>query len=178
MVKATTLLGGGHWRGRALSTIKEPIAAPADDLPPSTRRGVVSDPYSDLQQSYGRCLHGKGFIERFYEVFMASNTEVAAMFARTDFQKQRLALRRGISVAIFHAAGSGVVKRSMEQMAAVHSQGGRCPVAPHLYPYWIDSLITVIAETDEQADEALLARWREAMDVAIGTFVQGYRTVQ
>jgi hypothetical protein len=81
-------------------------------------------------------------------------------------------------VALFHAAGSGVVKRSMEQMAAVHSQGGRCPVAPHLYPYWIDSLITVIAETDEQADEALLARWREAMDVAIGTFVQGYRTVQ
>lgn len=137
----------------------------------------MSDQYTDLQQSFGRCLRDKNFIERFYEVFMASNAEVAAMFARTDFQKQRLALRRGISVAIFHAAGSSVVKRSMQQMADVHSRSGRCPVAPHLYPYWVDSLMAVIAETDAEADEALLARWREAMGVTIGTFVDAYNPV-
>lgn len=134
----------------------------------------MADQYADLQQSFGRCLRNKNFIERFYEVFMASNTEVAAMFARTDFQKQRLALRRGISVAIFHASGSSVVKRSMQQMADVHSQTGRCPVAPHLYTHWIDSLLTVIAETDSHADEKLLARWREAMGVTVGTFIGAY----
>lgn len=137
----------------------------------------MSDQYIDLQQSFGRCLRDRNFIERFYEVFMASNAEVAAMFARTDFQRQRLALRRGISVAIFHASGSSVVKRSMQQMADVHSRSGRCPVAPHLYPYWIDSLLTVIAETDAEADEALLARWREAMGVTIGTFIGAYNPV-
>lgn len=134
----------------------------------------MTDQYIDLQQSFGRCLQSKQFIERFYEVFMASNAEVAAMFAKTDFQKQRLALRRGISVAIFHASGSSVVKRSMQEMADVHSVTGRCPVAPHLYPHWIESLLTVIEETDDRADDALLARWREAMGVTIGTFIGAY----
>lgn len=134
----------------------------------------MPDPYYDLQQSYGRCLRDKNFIDHFYQVFMASHPDVAAMFANTDFQKQRLALRRGISVAIFHASGSTVVRRTTEQIADVHSRTGRCPVAPQLYPYWIESLITVIAETDEQADEALLGRWREAMGVVIGTFTRRY----
>ncbi len=131
----------------------------------------MSDLYNDLQQSYGRCLRDRHFIDRFYQVLMASNAEVAAMFVHTDFAKQRLALRRGISVAIFHAAGSTVVKRTTEQMADVHGKAGRCPVAPHLYVHWIDSLVKVIAETDPEADPALLMRWRRAMAVVIDTFV-------
>ena len=66
----------------------------------------MSDKYEDLQQSYGRCLRDKQFIERFYERFTASHPAIAPLFARTDFSRQRMALRRGISVAIFHAAGS------------------------------------------------------------------------
>ena len=57
----------------------------------------MADNYDDLQQSYGRCLRGKNFIERFYEIFLASHPDIAPMFAETDFQKQRMALRRGIS---------------------------------------------------------------------------------
>ena len=41
----------------------------------------MSDQYEDLQQSYGRCLRDKRFIERFYEVFMASHPAIAPMFA-------------------------------------------------------------------------------------------------
>ncbi len=134
----------------------------------------MTDPYHDLQQSYGRCLAGKGFIERFYEVFMARDPEIAAMFARTDFQKQRLALRRGISVAIFHAAGSNVVGRATAEMADVHSRAGRCPVRPELYRHWIEALLQVIPEFDREADAALLARWREAMEVVTGTFAGRY----
>ena len=134
----------------------------------------MPDPYYDLQQSYGRCLRDKNFIDHFYEVFMASHPEIPGMFADTDFQKQRLALRRGISVAIFHASGSTVVKRTTEQMADVHSRGGRCPVSPYLYPYWIESLIKVIAETDPEADERLLERWREAMCVVTDTFTRRF----
>ena len=134
----------------------------------------MPDPYYDLQQSYGRCLRDKNFIERFYEVFMASHPEIPGMFANTDFQKQRLALRRGISVAIFHASGSAVVKRTTEQMADVHSRAGRCPVSPYLYTYWVDSLIKVIAETDPEASERLLERWRQAMCVVTDTFTRRF----
>ena len=134
----------------------------------------MADQYEDLQQSYGRCLRDKRFIERFYEVLMASHPAIPPMFARTDFGAQRVALRRGISVAILHAAGSGLSRRTTEQMADVHACQGRAPVDPVLYPYWIDSLLAVIAETDPEATPALLARWRTAMGVVCATFTERY----
>ena len=70
----------------------------------------MKDQYDDLQQSYGRCLRAGGFIERFYEIFLASHDQIELAFSSTDFQKQRLALRRGISIAISHAAGSYLSK--------------------------------------------------------------------
>lgn len=134
----------------------------------------MADQYEDLQQSYGRCLRDKRFIERFYEVFMASHPAIPPMFAKTDFGAQRMALRRGISVAILHAAGSGLSRRTTEQMADVHARHGRAPVDPALYPYWIHSLLAVIAETGPEATPALLARWRTAMGVVCATFTERY----
>jgi len=134
----------------------------------------MADQYQDLQRSYGRCLRHKRFIERFYEVFMDSHPALPPLFAGTDMGRQRLALRRGISVAIFHAAGSALSRRAIEEMADVHSLAGRAPVDPALYPYWVDSLLAVVAETDPDADAALLARWRQAMGVVCATFTRRY----
>ena len=137
----------------------------------------MSDQYEDLQQSYGRCLRDKEFINRFYDVFLESNPSIAPMFAHTDFSKQRMALRRGISAAIFHAAGSALTRRTVEQMADVHGRNGRCPVDPGLYPYWIESLLTVVEQTDPEMDDRLRARWRQAMGVVCNTFIQRYEGV-
>lgn len=46
---------------------------------------------------------------------------------------------------------------------------------PALYPYWIDSMVMVIAQTDPEADEALMTRWRKAMTVVCDTFTARYR---
>lgn len=131
---------------------------------------ATADPYADLHQSYGRCLRDKAFIGRFYEVFLASNPAVPAMFAHTDFSRQRMALRRGITMAIFHAGGSRVVERGIGEMGGVHARDGRCPVPHALYRDWVASLLTVVREADPEADEALMARWSEAMGVVVDTF--------
>ncbi len=132
------------------------------------------DNFDDLQQSYGRCLREKNFIERFYEIFFASHPDIAAMFSKTDFNQQRFALRRGISVAIEHANGSRLAERTMNQMADTHSRNGRVPVAPPLYRHWVDSLVKAVAETDPQASEALLARWRKGMNKVVSSFVERF----
>lgn len=130
--------------------------------------------YDDLQQSYGRCLREKNFIERFYEIFLASHPDIAPMFAETDFQKQRMALRRGISAAISHAAGSSLTKRTIDQMADVHSRAGHAPVPPELYRYWVDSLAQAVSETDPEVTPQLIQRWRQGMSVVTGTFINHY----
>src|SRR5512139_312474 len=136
--------------------------------------GAMSSNYDDLQQSYGRCLREKNFIERFYEIFLASHPDIAPMFAATDFQKQRMALRRGISAAISHAAGSSLTKRTIRQMADVHSREGHAPVAPELYRYWVESLVQAVGETDPEASSQLLERWRQGMSVVTDTFIGSY----
>lgn len=134
----------------------------------------MSSNYDDLQQSYGRCLREKNFIARFYEIFLDSHPAIAPMFAATDFQKQRMALRRGISAAISHAGGSSLSKRTVDQMADVHSRTGHAPVPPELYPYWVDSLVQAVGEVDPEATPQLLERWREGMSVVTDAFIRRY----
>lgn len=134
----------------------------------------MANHYDDLQASYGRCLRANGFIERFYEVFLASHPDIAPMFAKTDFRQQRLALRRGISIAISHADGMAMVRRGVDEMAQVHSRKGRTPVRPSLYACWIDSLVAAVREKDPEATPALLERWRAAMSVTADSFTAGY----
>lgn len=130
--------------------------------------------FDDLQQSYGRCLREKDFIERFYQIFLDSHPEIASMFAKTDFNTQRFALRRGISVAIEHANGSRLAERTMNEMADAHARKGRVPVRPSLYGHWVDSLIKAVGETDPQANPALLQRWRVGMDKVVAHFTSHY----
>lgn len=134
--------------------------------------------YDDLQQSYGRCLREKNFIERFYEIFLDSHPDIRPMFNKTDFQTQRMALRHGISAAISYASGSSLTKRTIDQMADVHSLKGHAPVPPQLYPYWIDCLVQTVKEKDPQVTPQLLSRWRQGMSIVTDTFIKHYRVPQ
>lgn len=134
----------------------------------------MTDSYDDLQASYGRCLRKGHFIERFYTLFMDSHPDIPPLFAGTDFSRQYMALRRGISSAIVHAAGSRLAERTMAAMADVHGSRGRAPVPPALYPYWVDSLVAAVAEFDPEYTPQLGRRWRQAMETTTAFFVSHY----
>lgn len=130
--------------------------------------------YSDVLSSYGRCLLKRGFIERFYDIFMASDDSIRALFARTDMSKQYLALRRGISTAISYAEGSGIVGGTMDEMAQVHSRKGRVPIQPHLYRHWLESILKAVREYDPAANARLMQRWEQALTPAVNRFIDMY----
>ena len=62
------------------------------------------------------------------------------------------------------------IKSSVSQVVAIDGQ----VVEPGLYPYWINSLLLAVREYDEQADDALLARWRSAMQSVTTMFGARY----
>jgi len=134
----------------------------------------MTDSYQDVQRSLGHCLRQTGFISTFYDNFLATNPEIRRMFVKTDFGRQRKALRRGISVAVSYAGGSGIVQASMDRMAEVHSRRGRAPVRPEWYPCWIDSLLTTVKQFDPTVDARLESRWRSAMEAATAYFAARY----
>jgi hypothetical protein len=45
------------------------------------------------RESLGRCIECETFLERFYELFMASSPAVGALFRNTDFERQKRVLR-------------------------------------------------------------------------------------
>lgn len=135
-----------------------------------------TDRYDDVQASYGRSLRNKEFISRFYEILMESHQDIHPMFQRTDFGRQRKALRRGISIAISFAAGSDSAQISMDDMADIHSAAGRAPVDPKYYQYWLDSLISALAEMDPRFSPRLETRWRQAMQKTIDYFSNSYQS--
>ncbi len=134
----------------------------------------MQDDFTDVQQSYGRCLQTGRFIDRFYEIFMDSAPEIRLAFDGVDLGKQRRALRRGISNAILYAGGNSVVQGLVEQMGKAHSRLGRAPVEPRLYKYWVDSLIKAVWENDSRMTPQLEKRWRAAMAPVIESFVSNY----
>lgn len=135
---------------------------------------IMKDDFTDVQNSYGRCLRNTRFIERFYEILMDSHPAMRPAFARTDMGQQRHALRRGISNAILYGGGYDLVQRTVESVAKIHSRKGHAPVAPNLYTYWMDSLIQAVREHDPKVTPELEARWRQAISPLIETFIQHY----
>ncbi len=134
----------------------------------------MADDFNDIQRSYGRCLRRRDFIERFYQILLDSDPSIAPLFRKTDFTQQNKALRRGISTAISFAAGSGIVRRTVDEMAHVHSRSGRAPVAPWLHERWLESMLSAVRESDPMADPVLLQRWRRALTPIVECFRAAY----
>jgi hemoglobin-like flavoprotein len=147
---------------------------PALRWPLSATESTMSTGYNDLHTSYGRCLRSRGFIERFYEILLASDPRIPPLFEKTDFQKQHMALRRGISLAISWAAGDGMAQRPVEEMIRVHARMGRAPVFPALHDHWLESLLQAVRERDDQLTPELEARWREAMGKVTHAFAAAF----
>ena len=130
--------------------------------------------FEAVQASYGRCLRDRKFIARFYELLLEKDPEIRRMFERTDWSKQQKALRRGISIALTHAGGSPMVKRSMDEMAGAHSREGRCPVRPELYRHWYEALLQAVREHETRMTPSLENSWREALGLTTEQFAVSY----
>ncbi len=127
-----------------------------------------------FNDSYERCLSRPGFLERFYEIFMASSEEIAAKFARTDFKKQRRALRVSLYL-LMSAAGASLpeVTVHLERIAEVHSRR-QLDIKPELYDLWLDCLLQAVRERDPLLDKDTEAAWRNVLAYGIQVMKSRY----
>ena len=115
--------------------------------------------------SYWRVIQGQvdgvPFIDGFYDRFLACSPEIANKFANTDFDKQkRMLLLSMIHVASYFASGeSGQV---LEDLARKHSQK-ELDIEPHLYDYWLESLLSTVENYDPEFNEDVRESWRTVL---------------
>jgi hemoglobin-like flavoprotein len=114
--------------------------------------------------SYHRCRQSSGFVDTFYELFLATSPEIAAKFAHTDFARQKLMLRQSLFEMLNYYCGVESVRAGIEQLGKRHRQ---LEVRPEHYEMWLDSLCEAVAKHDFEYRDELGEMWREAMQPGI-----------
>lgn len=117
---------------------------------------------SPVKESFSRCCVNSKFLDRFYEIFLASHPAIAPLFRNTDFAKQKMALRSGLAMMVMHTEGNKVGTQGLDRIGQSHSRK-HLNIDPSLYQFWIESLIKTVKECDPQCDAKLEGEWRQAL---------------
>lgn len=127
-----------------------------------------------FDESLVRCQAQAGFLDRFYEIFLASSPMVRAKFSNTDFVHQKRALRMSLH-AMALAAEDEVAgpAKYLESFAERHS-GRSLNIGAEYYDLWLDSLLQTVRETDPECSAEVLQSWERVMMVGIGYLLSRY----
>jgi len=124
--------------------------------------------------SLARCSANPEFIERFYDIFLASSPKVAEKFANTDFVRQKAALRASLDTMLLAArsekAGHG---QYLNELAERHSSQ-HLNIGAELYDLWLDSLLAAANESDPDFSLEVQEAWEKVMMVGIGYLLSRY----
>ena len=118
--------------------------------------------------SLGRCRATAGFLDAFYQRFVASSDEVRAKFAKTDMMRQVQMLEDTLFVVANAVQGEeGSPARSdLPRLAERHSRRD-LDIRPELYDLFLECLVVTVRTHDPKFTPEVEAAWREVMGFSI-----------
>lgn len=120
---------------------------------------------SEALESFRR-IRGDRLVDRFYELFLHSDERIRAMFAETDFARQKQMLQHGILMLLGHSRGDAIGGLALKRLGQRHH--GELGVEPELYKNFADCLIKAVAELDPEWSPRLERAWRADLERGIG----------
>ncbi len=126
-----------------------------------------------VKLSFGRALGDRELLGKFYKALVSSNPEVGRAFINADMEKQKEVLQMSLSMAILFPQDNVVAKHAMDKVRHSHSKSN-LNINPELYQYWLDALLSVVAEVDSDFTPELDQQWRQVMGQAINHIQGGY----
>lgn len=127
----------------------------------------------EVTASYHRCRASDGFLDTFYDRFLAKSPDVAEKFRNTDFSRQKLMLRESLLSMLTFNLGSEEARQDLLRLAERHSRRG-VDIPPHMYDLWLDALCEAVAEHDPEYTRELGDLWRASMRAGIDLLVSKY----
>ena len=123
----------------------------------------MSDRIQEARDSLSRCIQAPAFLDRFYELFIASSEEIRKKFENTDFARQKKMLQDSLFVMLV-AAGttSGLARKELTKLAERHSRR-QLAIDPAWYDLWLRCLLQAVSEQDPQYRLGLDDAWRESL---------------
>ncbi len=125
--------------------------------------------------SLRRCTSSPRFVDRFYERFLASSPKVREKFAGTDFVRQKRALRASLHLLLLAAMDERDGPRKYLHDLAIRHSSKDLDIGAELYDLWLDSLLEVVEEEDEECTPEILEAWGKVMGIGIRYLLSHYR---
>jgi len=116
--------------------------------------------------SLDRCTARPGFLDRFYELFLASSDEVREKFKNTNFERQKEALRMSLYMMMTAHDWSNECDAHLEEIAERHSRHD-LDISPHLYDQWLACLLQAVSEFDPIFDADVATAWTRTLQPGI-----------
>lgn len=125
------------------------------------------------KESLNRCLAQERFLDRFYDLFLASSEEVREKLKHLRREHQLIMLKMSMHVMFAMAAGGMQDSDAMSKLAALHSRRDK-DIRPELYDLWLDCMLQTVREFDPKFDTALEQAWRAALAPGIAYMIEHY----
>jgi len=127
-----------------------------------------------FEESLARCNADPSFLDRFYEIFLASSPKVKEKFAGTDFVHQKRALRASLHYMLLAAEHEEKgPERYLQDLAVSHSRR-HLDIGAELYDFWLDSLLATVKQCDSKCDSDVEEAWENVMMIGISYLLGHY----
>jgi hemoglobin-like flavoprotein len=126
-----------------------------------------------FEDSLKRCDTNPGFLDRFYQTFLASSPKVKEKFVNTDFVRQKRALRASLHLMLVAASEEDGPRKYLAGLAARHGRS-QLDIGAELYDLWLDSLLTTVKASDPEFSSEVEAAWESVMTVGIQYLLSHY----
>jgi hemoglobin-like flavoprotein len=131
-----------------------------------------------FDRSLRRCNANPGFLDLFYEKFLAASPKVRERFANTDFARQKRLLHASFYLILLASEDpENGPARYLDHLAARHSVHD-LNIGAELYDIWLDSLLAVVKECDPEFDDSIEESWERIMGIGIDYMLQHYNKRQ
>lgn len=127
---------------------------------------MVPEDIAIFNDSFLRCQNKSGFMDRFYELFLESSTDIKAKFKNTDFSKQKIALKSSFYMMLLTVQGNAPAQKYLEEIANLHNRN-RLDIKPDMYDLWLECLIKTVEEFDPRFDDQIEQVWQNLMNQGI-----------
>lgn len=125
-----------------------------------------------FNDSLERCQGGP-FLERFYELFLASSDEVRKKFAGVDMRNQQRMLKVSLYMLMLASQKGVGGEEYIEKVAQRHSRKER-DISPQLYEVWLDCLMQAVGECDPYFNADVERAWRDVLKPGIEFMISRY----
>ena len=124
-----------------------------------------------FNDSFQTCYADPQFIQRFYQLFIASSEDIQQKFANTDMAVQIRMMKKSLAYMMLVNSNPDPIRDTAKRHDKAHLD-----IKPKFYDYWMEAMIEAVKVTDPKFSAKTESAWRESLKPGIDLMLKSYHS--